>query len=527
MRTSELWAIGVLGRAGMLPLRDPRNLPYAVRATRRWGPLGAPLAVSARRYGDRVAVVDELGELSFAELDERANRLCNAWQELGLKPGDGVALLTRNHRGFLEAAFATLKAGGRLILMNTDFAGPQARDVAAREGTKLLVYDEEFTDALDELAPDLGRFRAWTDSPGYDTLEYLIERGDRREPSKPEQEGKLVVLTSGTTGLPKGAPRGGQKTLVPTAGFLDRIPFRAGETTVIATPLFHALGLAHGTLAITLGTKMILRRRFDEAAIVQLTSRHAASALVLVPIMLRRILDLEDLDPGQLSSLRIIFLGGSQLGGELATRALNTFGPVVYNLYGSTEVSGVTIATPADLRAAPASVGTPPRGIRMRLYDDRDLVIGQPHVRGRIFAGTGMEFEGYSGGGNKTVIDGLMATGDVGHVDAAGRLFIDGRDDDMIVSGGENVFPGEIEELLCGHPDVTEAAVIGVPDDEFGARLRAFVVTRDGAELDEDAVRGYVRQNLARYKVPRDVVFVDQLPRNPTGKVLKRVLATG
>jgi len=167
------------------------------------------------------------------------------------------------------------------------------------------------------------------------------------------------------------------------------------------------------------------------------------------------------------------------------------------------------------------------RGSVVRLYDDAGRPLDQPGVTGRIFVANTMQFEGYTGGGTKDVIDGLMSSGDVGHFDEAGRLFIDGRDDDMIVSGGENLFPGEIEELLTEHPEIVEAAVIGVPDDDFGQRLRAFVVRRDGAALDEEAVRAHVRANLARYKVPRDVLFIDELPRNPTGKVLKRELPTG
>jgi fatty-acyl-CoA synthase len=219
-----------------------------------------------------------------------------------------------------------------------------------------------------------------------------------------------------------------------------------------------------------------------------------------------------------------VFVAGSQLGGALASRALEAFGPVIYNLYGSTEVSAATIATPDELLAAPDCVGTPPRGTVVRLYDSGGEHIDQPHVTGRIFVGNASQFEGYTGGGTKDVIDGLMSSGDVGHFDEAGRLFIDGRDDDMIVSGGENLFPAEVEELLVTHDGIVEAAVIGVPDDQFGQRLRAFVVRRDGASLDEDAVRDHVRANLARYKVPRDVVFLEELPRNPTGKVLKREL---
>src|SRR5437588_9119689 len=225
-----------------------------------------------------------------------------------------------------------------------------------------------------------------------------------------------------------------------------------------------------------------------------------------------------------LSSLRIIFLSGSALSADVAKRALKAFGPVVYNLYGSTEISYATIATPQELEEDPATVGKVVRGSVVKIFDDdgNELPTGES---GRIFVGNLSQFEGYTGGGGKDEIEGLMGSGDVGHFDEHGRLYIDGRDDEMIVSGGENVFPAEIEELLGGHEAIAEAAAIGVEDEKFGQRLKAYVVLRQGAELGEADVKRYVKENLANYKVPREVVFVDDLPRNATGKILKRELA--
>jgi fatty-acyl-CoA synthase len=243
--------------------------------------------------------------------------------------------------------------------------------------------------------------------------------------------------------------------------------------------------------------------------------------------MLQRIMDLpaETLKRYDTSDLKVIAVSGSALPGELALRVMDHFGPVLYNLYGSTEVSWATIAGPADLRAAPGTAGRPPHGTVIRLLDEggREVPTG---TTGRIFVGNGMAFDGYTGGGGKEIVDGLMSTGDVGHLDDDGRLFIDGRDDEMIVSGGENVFPREIEDLLSDHPSVLEAGVVGVPDEEWGQRLRAVVVVTPGAIVAEVELQEYVKINLARFKVPREVVFVDELPRNATGKVLKRELAT-
>jgi fatty-acyl-CoA synthase len=336
----------------------------------------------------------------------------------------------------------------------------------------------------------------------------------------------VVILTSGTTGTPKGAARAQPDTLEPAAALFSKIPLRARETTMIAAPMFHSWGFAHFTLALPLASTLVLRRKFDPEETLRAVAQHRASALAVVPVMLQRILDLGDEVIARYDThrLRVIALSGSALPGELATRAMDTFGEVLYNLYGSTEVAWATIATPEDLRAAPGTAGRPPMGTVVKLLDAHGSEVA-PGEGGRIFVANEMMFEGYTGGGGKEVIDGLMSTGDVGRLDEGGRLFVEGRDDEMIVSGGENVFPREVEDLLSNHEDIREAAVVGVADEQFGQRLKAFVVPRTG-ELSEDAIKEYVKANLARYKVPREVVFLKELPRNATGKVLKRELTT-
>jgi fatty-acyl-CoA synthase len=289
--------------------------------------------------------------------------------------------------------------------------------------------------------------------------------------------------------------------------------------------MFHSWGFAHFTLGLALASTLVLRRKFDPEETLRAIAQHRASVLAVVPVMLQRIIELgeETIDRYDLRSLKVIALSGSALPGELATRAMDVFGDVLYNLYGSTEVAWATIATPEDLRAAPGTAGRPPLGTIVKLLDTegREVRAGEA---GRIFVANEMVFEGYTGGGGKEVIGGLMSTGDVGRFDAAGRLFVEGRDDEMIVSGGENVFPREVEDLLAEHGAIREVAVIGVEDEQFGQRLKAFVVAANGAKLSGAAVQKYVRENLARYKVPRDVVFLPELPRNATGKILKREL---
>jgi fatty-acyl-CoA synthase len=513
-------------RSGLIGPELPHKVAQIMLALDRYGMIGGGLRAAAIRSPNRPGVIDERGTLTFAQLDERSNRLANAWRERGLEPGQGVAILARNHRWFLDAVFAAAKSGARIVLLNTDFAGPQIREVAGREGTDLLVYDDEYAEMLEGVEPPRGRFRAWTDESADDTLQALIDAGDPAPPPKSHTRPKLIILTSGTTGTPKGAPRTEPRSLAPIGGLLSKVPFHAREVTECCAPMFHALGFASAILAVALGSTLVVRRRFDPEATLGSLERNRATAMVVVPVMLQRILDVgeDQIKERDVSSLRIIFVSGSALGPELAKRALRAFGPVVYNLYGSTEVAYATIATPDDLQAEPGTAGKVVRGAIVKIVDERGEQV-PPGKTGRIFVGNAIQFEGYTGGGTKEQLAGLMSSGDVGHFDSDGRLFIDGRDDEMIVSGGENVFPREIEELLAGHEAIEEAAAIGVPDDRFGQRLRAFVVRRPGTSVSEEELKDYVRQNLARYKTPREVVFVDELPRNPTGKVLKRELA--
>jgi fatty-acyl-CoA synthase len=531
---TEAQALATIVGSGLVGPERADRLYAMYRVLDRYGPLGGAIGATAVRHGGRTAIVDDAGALTYEEMDRRSNALAHAWRARGAARRPlGVAVMCRNHRGSFDASFGALKAGCRVLYMNTDFAPPQAKEVCAREGVDIVVYDEEFSEVVASVDAPGGRYVAWTDNPvscPEPTLDGLIRTGNPDEPPPPAQAGQVVILTSGTTGTPKGANRSQPRSLAPVAAILSRIPFRAREVTAVAPPVYHAWGLGTSTLALGLGSTLLLRRRFDPEATLVSVAEHRASALIVVPVLLKRILALgaDRIGELDLSALRIIASSGSALDAPLARRTLEVFGDVLYNLYGSTEVAWATIATPEDLRAEPGCAGRPPLGTTVRILDEEGRPVPAGRT-GRIFVGSGMEFGGYTGGGSKEVVDGLMSTGDVGHFDLAGRLFVDGREDEMIVSGGENVFPREVEDLLAGHDAILEAAAVGVDDDEFGQRLRAFVVLRPGHRLDEEEVKAFVRANLARYKVPREVVFLDALPRNSSGKVLKRQLiaATG
>src|SRR5215208_1412006 len=526
----KLQTVATLAGAGIIRPQRPDRLFNAAVALIRWGATpAAGYKAAASRYPDELGLIDESGTLTFKEIHERSNALAHALAREGVKAGDSVGIMCRNHRGWVDAYVAANKLGAGALFMNTAFSGPQLADVAERENPAAIIFDEEFGAVLEAATAGRKRFIAWHEPDGDRgsdrTLDELIAGGDPSVLSPPPDQGKALILTSGTTGTPKGASRKQPQSLDPVAALLERIPLKARSRTMIAAPMFHSWGFAHFTLAMGLCSTIVLKRKFDPEATLSLTASHRCTALVVVPVMLQRILELDDevLRRYDLSRVKAVPVSGSALPPAVSERWMDLFGENLYNLYGSTEVAWATIATPADLRAAPGTAGKPPRGTVVRLYDEDGGEVA-PGRTGRIFVGNELAFEGYTGGGNKDAIGGLLSSGDVGHFDDGGRLFIDGRDDDMIVSGGENVFPGEVEDLLAGHDAVAEAAVFGVEDEQFGQRLKAVVVTRDGRQLSADEVKRFVKGNLAGYKVPRDVEFVAELPRTSTGKVLKREL---
>jgi acyl-CoA synthetase (AMP-forming)/AMP-acid ligase II len=525
--SDSIFEVKVLRDAGILaPMRPDKALKIGGTFL-RWGASPATgVATAALHHPHELAIVDERGALSWERLHRRSNALAHALAGMGIGYGDGIGVMCRNHRGFVETTLAAAKLGASALYLNTMFAGPQLAEVTKREGPKALVYDEEFADLLSGVDPAVQRIVAWCDGEVTEpTLESLIEGGEESDHKPPPDKPKFVILTSGTTGTPKGAQRSSPDGLLAVASLIDKIPFRSRMTMVIAAPLFHSWGFFHFVMSLPTASTMVLRRKFDPEETLKVVEQSRADVLAAVPVMIQRILALpeETLDRYSLPTLKVTSLSGSALPGELALAWMDRFGDNVYNLYGSTEVAYATVATPKDLRAAPGTAGKPPRGTRIRLYDENGSEVPQGEV-GRIFVGNEMAFEGYTGGGGKEIIDGLYSSGDVGHIDAHGRLFIDGRDDEMIVSGGENVFPREVEDLLADHDAVEEVAVIGVEDAEFGQRLKAFVVVRPGLEVSESELNAHVKAHLAGYKAPREVEFLDELPRNATGKVLKRDL---
>lgn len=518
-------ALGGLRETGLLRGMSPRALARFAADLRRTGMTAAALVhLAAARAPDTVAIIDDEGELSWSQLNDRILRLrAGLAARQGLHRDSTVAILCRNHRGFAEAVWSVASLGTEILLLNTDFPGPQLGQVLARHQVDAIICDEEFLPLLAEAGYRKASVVAdVAHHAGSDTLATLIG-GDFPEPGRAAARPRFTLLTSGTSGVPKGAPRSVPKPLSvpgPLVSLLDRIPLERGSRLQVMPPLFHGFGFAFLIMGAALTGTVILRRRFQaDQALADLEGLEPNMA-VAVPVMYQRMIAEAGERPIR-HRLRVMISAAAPLSPAMSRRLMRAFGPVLFNIYGSSEAGLVSLATPRDLMAAPGCVGRPLTGTRLALLDEDNHPVADGEI-GRIFIGSGMLFDGYTGGGKREMHDGMMRTGDVGRMEN-GRLFVEGRDDDMIVSGGENVYPQEVEDVLGHHPAVEEVAVIGVEDVEFGQRLRAFVVLRGDA--DEDVLRDHLRANLARFKMPRDFIFVDTLPRNPTGKVLKKQLA--
>ena len=522
MATSFTSLLDLASRAGLL---DPRRVTALGVATSRWGPtLAAPVAASALRAPSATAVVDQRGRLTNAELEHRSTRLAKGFHAIGVGRGRRLGVLCRNHRDFVEVTVAAAKASLEVVYLNTGSAAPQVLDIARREELDAIVVDEALRDLVDDafdgpvVVADLPSGRRGPVHGPHD-LDLATVRGRAGwRPLLASRPVAPVLLTSGTTGTPKGARRSvGRPGLSSSTAVLQEIPYRADDVVGIASPLFHAWGLAQLGLALVLGAPVAVTTTFIPAATLRQIEEEEVTVLAVVPAILQRLLASPALDDADLSTLRVVASSGSALPVPVVTSWLDRVGPNLFNLYGSTEVGQATIANPSELLEHPSTAGHALPGSVVRILDEAGEELPDGEL-GRIFVGNDAQFDGYTGGGGKEVVGDVMSTGDVGYLDG-GLLFVTGRSDDMIVSGGENVFPAEIEDLLLAHPDVDDVAVVGVDDDDFGQRLAAHVVLVEGSDLGADDVRRLVGEHLARHKVPRDVHLVDELPRTTTGKI--------
>ncbi|MBB2988801.1 fatty-acyl-CoA synthase [Mycolicibacterium iranicum] len=532
--TGTLGLLSTMVRAGVIaPMRPDKYLRIAGAMQRENMAITSGFAAAAQRCPDRAGLVDEIGILTWRQIDRRADAFAAALQSLPDGRPEVIGLMARNHRGFVDALIAANRIGADVLLLNTSFAGPALAEVLEREGegkSLAVVYDEEFTETVDRAVagrPDTTRIVAWTETDtGTDqlTVEGLIREYGGQEPLRSVEKSRVILLTSGTTGTPKGAKHSGGDPSVLKA-ILDRTPWRAEQPVVVVAPMFHAWGFSQLAFAASMSCTIITRRKFDPEATLELIDKFRATGLCVVPVMFDRIMDLPDevLDRYSCRSLRFAAASGSRMRPDVVITFMDRFGDVIYNNYNATEAGMIATATPRDLRAAPDTAGRPAEGTEIRILD-ADFEEVPTGVTGGIYVRNSTQFDGYTSGKTKDFHEGFMSSGDVGYLDEEGRLFVVGRDDEMIVSGGENIYPIEVEKTLTAHDDVAEATVLGVDDEKYGQRLEAFVVLNPGAAATPDTLKQHVRDNLANYKVPREITVLDELPRSITGKISRRDL---
>jgi fatty-acyl-CoA synthase len=502
-----LTALTKLRRAQLLTAPGLLRLAEAAQTTGL--NLMALLRTAARAHPERLALVDERERLRYGELWRQAEVAAVALHEgYGLGAGQRVAVACRNHAAAVKAILAGARLGAHVFLVNPEQSGDQLRALAERLRFDLFVHDKELAPLV--AASPLGRRALLSYHQSDASIDGLVAQYARTSRRLGRiRGGAIVVMTGGTTGQPKAAGRTPSllNALPPLLALLARAHLDSYRSIYVATPIYHGYGLAMLLAGLGLGAELYLTRRFEAARACALVARHQVEAVTLVPLMLQRMLRH---DPGALASLRCIIAGSAPLSPTLARETLDRLGPTLFNLYGTSEAGFSIMATPELLRRKPAAIGRPLPGVRARIVD----ATGGARV-GQLCISSAWTVSGR----------GWIATGDLAYRDAEGDLVLCGRVDDMIVSGGENVYPIELEAVLLQHPEVEAAAVVGIPDPEFGQRLKAVVVARRGAALERGALLAWLKPRVARYQMPAVVELRDELPYTTLGKPDRRALA--
>lgn len=499
----------------------------------------AILSVHAAHRPNDEALVEGPVRLRYAELDERIDRLARAFLALGVRRGDKIAVMMRNGHRYLLTQWAALRVGAAVVQIGYRLKSHEIAHILSNAEPALVVHDDDLATALDDAyaeakyRPRAGAIaspKRFDDLVAHPPTTHLRPEGDGASAG-------VMVYTSGTTGRPKGAARSLEKSLHDSVlDFIRKVGIRADERHLVVCPLYHSAAPAFVALVYAMGGTIVMQDHepgsrshgFDAEEVLRTIQRERITSTLMVPTMLTRLAALpeEVRRKYDTSSLRWVMSGAAPLPTETARRIENWLGPVLYNFYGSTETGLVTLALPGEHTAHPGTIGRALLGNEIRLYDDdgREVRTGQV---GELFVRSTMLVHGYHRdreATSKAMRDGFFSVGDLGRVDAAGYYYLADRKHDMVISGGVNIYPWEIEQHLHTHPEILEAAVIGVPDPDWGESLRAFVVLRQGSQLTAGDVQQYCKHALADYKMPRSVMFLDHLPRLPTGKVLKREL---
>jgi len=549
--------VRLLGRAlrqtkVVQPVR-PARLAELVRGALKL-PFGPHLAVMfhAAAHPDKEAIVeygaDGVHRMTWAQLDATINRLANALDARGVAGGSRVALMLPNGREYLIAQQALAKLGATAVQIGYRLKAAEIAYILANAEPKATLVHTDYltvmTDARARAAADgvaggpmivVGAPRHGPPLPPEvaDWERALAEVGpDVPARRRGGEAGGVIVYTSGTTGKSKGAHRSWRSIgLDSVADMVLQVGVRADDRHLVVCPLYHSAAPAFVAMILALGATVVLMNHFEPAGALDIIARERVTCTLMVPTMIVRIANLPDEETTRhdTRSLRWVMSAAAPLSTEAARRFMARFGPVLWNFYGATETGLVTLAGPGDHLTRPGTIGRALRGNEIRLLDDAGHDVPDGQV-GELYARNAMLISGYHNNAEATrasLRDGMFSVGDLARRDADGYYYLESRKHDMVISGGVNIYPREIEDHLLGHPAILDAAVIGVPDPEWGETLHAFIVRRDGQALSEADVIAYCRDGLADYKRPRKVSFVAELPRNPTGKVLKRELRDG
>ncbi|WP_394837224.1 AMP-binding protein [Pendulispora rubella] len=499
--------------------------------------------VHAANTPDKVALRWRDQALTFGELEMRISRLAAGLSSRGLSRGSSLIVMMKNRPEFVEAQNAATRVGAAAVSVSWRSTAAELGYLATHSGAKFIFFNPELWPVVEEASRALphlkkSQFVVVGAEPGevpkgVTAYEELFDETplENYAPANGagDQEAAVVIYTSGTTGKPKGAVRKFPKDAFPAAlRFIAQTPMRADDVHLVACPLYHSTAFGFLVLSQVLGATAVLMDEFKPEFFLRDVDRWGVTSTAVVPTMMHRVLSLEPEVFGRYRtrSLRTIICGGAPLPGPLGLRVMDHFGDILFNFYGATETGLVTLANPQDLRAAPGTIGRPIPGNDIRLLDDAGIEVARGEV-GELYVKNKLLVAGYHKDDEATAAsmrEGFFSVGDLARKDRDGRYFIEGRKRDMIISGGVNIYPAEVESALEAHPDVAEVAVVGVEDAEWGERVRAFVVARPGSQLDDAYLKTWTRERLAGPKVPRDFVFLDALPRNATGKVIKRDL---
>jgi fatty-acyl-CoA synthase len=487
--------------------------------------LGEVLARNARKMPDREAIVFEDKTFSYREFNQRVNRLAQALLSEGIKPGDKVAFVLFNGNEILESYFATFKIGAVAVPLNYRLAAAELEYALGNCEAKVLIYDPDFENTLEKMDWSQTMVqRKIKVGPGGEYEAWISEREDH-EPGVvfEEEDPALIMYTAGTTGKPKGAVLTHKNLFVNTTNWMNVVHIHEEDCWFGPPPLFHVAALSGVLPHIFVGGKNVLAKSYRPLEFLKLIERQKVTGTVLIPTMWIDLLQLKELDEVDTSTLRLCFSGGAILPVEIKKKIIERWGQL-YESFGQTEMSpNVTILLPKDAIRKTTSVGKAMPNVEIRVVDSRDQDVPLGEIGEAIYRGPSTMLEYYRApeATAEAFQGGWFHSGDLVRMDEEGFVYVAGRKKDMIISGGENIYPAEIEEVLYREPRIVEVAVIGLPDPRWGENVAAVIKRRPDADLSEEEVIEICTRNLAGFKKPKQVFFTEELPRNAAGKILK------